>query len=319
VLTVVLPNFNHSRFLPQAFEALLDQVQPIGELIVIDDASSDDSCAVIEQFLARFANARFVRNQTNLGVVRNMNIGLQMASGSAIAFSAADDVTYPWFLERTSALLRAHPSAALASGRTDIIDAQGNRLGALDTPVPFKQPGYIDPHAAARLLMHDEAWFTGNTSLFRRDLLVDIGGFPEELSAFTDGYVSRLLAVTHGACYTPETLGAWRRLDDGLASSTAEDTVNATRLAQSVARRMKESGAPFAPGYPERWTHRYLFGIHRLALAKARQRARSLGLWRYASAVLHEIVGTGWLFARFRAQDALPVLLRRLRAACGLQ
>jgi len=200
VLTVVLPNFNHGRFLAQAFEALLAQVRPVDELIVIDDASSDDSCAIIEVFLARFANAKFVRNQTNLGVVRNMNIGLQMARGSAIAFAAADDVAYPWFLERTLALLRAHPSAALASGRTDIIDVHGNRLGALDTPVPLNSPATSIRKLRGACLMHDEAWFTGNTTLFRRDVLAEIGGFPEDLSAFTDSYISRLLAVTRGAC-----------------------------------------------------------------------------------------------------------------------
>ncbi len=127
MLSVVLPNFNHSQFLPAAFDALAAQTRPADELIVIDDASVDESVAVITAHLSRFANARLIRNEKNLGVVRNMNIGLELARGDVIAFAAADDVIYPCFFERACALLDAFPQAAFASGRTDIIDADGVR------------------------------------------------------------------------------------------------------------------------------------------------------------------------------------------------
>ncbi len=79
MLTVIVPNFNHSRFLGQALGALAGQTRPPDEVIVIDDASTDDSITVIEAWLPKLPNARLLRNRTNLGVVRNMNIGLELA------------------------------------------------------------------------------------------------------------------------------------------------------------------------------------------------------------------------------------------------
>jgi hypothetical protein len=75
--------------------------------------------------------------------------------------------------------------------------------------------------------MRDESWFTGNATIFRRSALLSVGGFPEELGAFTDGYVSRLLTVKYGSCYTPEVLVAWRQMEGGLAWACAEDGIRA--------------------------------------------------------------------------------------------
>src|SRR5262245_23028599 len=173
-LTVVLPNFNHARFLPQALRALLAQTRPADELIVIDDASTDDSVEVIESFLPKLQNPILVRNKENVGVVRNMNVGLQMAGGSLLVFCAGDQVVYPTFFERILALLQAYPQAAFASARTAIIDDDGNRTGVLNHCVPLSQPGYIEAPAAARHLMRDDAWFTGNATIFRRTPLLEI-------------------------------------------------------------------------------------------------------------------------------------------------
>lgn len=312
MLSVVLPNFNHSRFLPAALDALAAQTRPVDELIVIDDASTDESVAVITAHLSQFTNARLIRNEKNLGVVRNMNIGLKLAGGDLIAFAAADDVTAPRFFERGCALLDAFPQAAFASGQTDIIDADGVRVGALASSSPLDHPGYIDPQSAATFLLHDDAWFTGNATLFRRKLLLDEGGFPEELSGFTDGYVSRVLAVKYGACYAPEAFGAWRRLPTGLAWSQTEDMNWVARMADLGVEKMRKSGAPFHPDYPGRWKGRYFFGAKRFALVNRRKRAKAKGFLPFVLAGMQEVVWTIGLFLWFRPRDFLAVLRRRL-------
>jgi len=313
VLTVVLPNFNHGRFLPHALGALLAQTRPADELIIIDDASTDDSIAIIETFLTKIHNVKLVRNKENVGVVRNMNIGLRMARGSSLVFCAADDVVYPTFFERILALLRAFPQAAFASARTAIINYNGNQTGVLNHSVPIDRPGYIDPQAAARHLMRDDAWFTGNATIFRRAPLAAIGGFPEDLSSLSDGYVSRLLAVKYGACFTPEVLVGWRRMEGGVAWSCIDDIANTKQLAERAERRMRESGFSFIPGYPERWKRRFLFGVRRFALANARRKAKSQGVCKFALALASEIIGTGWLFANLRPRDTFAVLRRWLK------
>ena len=311
MLSVVQPNFNHARFLDQALAALVKQSRLADEHIIIDDASTDDSIAVIESWLPRLPNSRLVRNQTNIGAVRNMNRGLHMASGSEIVFVAADDLIYPVFFETLLGLLQRYPQAAFASARTDIIDFAGKRIATMNAPVPLAQPGYIDGGKAAALLMNDDAWFTGNATIFRRAPLLDIGGFPEDLAAFTDGYVSRVLAVRFGCCYTPEVLAAWRRMEGGLAWSHTENIARAETIASLAERRLRQHGHLFAPGYPARWRRRYMFGAKRFALANARRNATSGG--RRVIAFVREMIGTIALFVALRPQDTFVVLRRWLK------
>jgi glycosyltransferase involved in cell wall biosynthesis len=312
MLTVVLPNFNHSRFLPHALGALVAQTRPADELIIIDDASTDDSIAVIESCLPKHRNAVLLRNEKNLGAVRCMNVGLRMAQGSSVVFAAADDVVYPTFFEHTLELLRVFPQAAFASGRTEIIDADGNRVCVFNNPVPLDQAGYISPRAVARLLMRDDGWFTGNVTMFNKDRLLSVGGFPEELGAFTDGFVSRVLALKHGACFTPEVLGAWRRMPGGIAWAQAVDSVEAARVANNVVRRMRLMQGVFPSRYPKRWRGRHLFGLIRFGLIQARKEAKEEGAGYYLLAVLREAILTTWYFAVMRPQDVLAVMRRQL-------
>src|SRR5215208_6594213 len=121
MLSVILTNYNHARFLPAGSGTAGPRTRPADEVIVIDDASTDDSVAVIEPFLDRFANARLVRNPANLGCAANLNRGIEIARGDIVHFAAADDVTYPRLFEQGLWLLAEHPGAALMSARIDIL------------------------------------------------------------------------------------------------------------------------------------------------------------------------------------------------------
>jgi glycosyltransferase involved in cell wall biosynthesis len=312
MLSVVVTNYNHARFLPAALDALLRQTRPADELIVIDDASTDDSIAVITPYLERFAAARLVRNPKNLGCVANLNRAIDMVRGDVVFFAAADDVTHPRLFETALALLAAHPDAALASARTDLMAEDGRIVGTLATAAPLRRPGYISPAAAARLLMRDDGWFTGNTTLYRRAKLAAAGGFPDELGSFCDGYISRVLALRHGACFTPEVLGAWRRMERGLAWSQTADLARAEQLIATAMRRMSEAADLFPTGYQRRWARRYRFGARRLALADTRRKARAAGRVAGAWALSRELVLTPWWFLAMRPWDAAAVARRRL-------
>src|SRR5262245_16293795 len=121
-LAIFMPNFNHARFLPTAVEALLRQsVQP-RQICILDDASSDDSASVIRQYASRHPHIRPVFLTKNLGVVRNLKEWLEQSSDDYVMFAAADDVVLPGLIERSLALLAAHPQAGLCSAQSRLID-----------------------------------------------------------------------------------------------------------------------------------------------------------------------------------------------------
>jgi glycosyltransferase involved in cell wall biosynthesis len=310
MLSVVTPNFNHARYLPAALDALLSQTRPADEIIIIDDASTDDSIAVISSYLSRHSQLRLLRNPKNLGCVASMNRGLAEARGSVIYFAAADDVSYPTLFARGLALLDEYPGAALFSARTDRIDACDARLGVVPSPIPRGSPGFISPDASARALMREDGWFAGNTTLYRRDALVDLGGFPEELGSLTDGYVSRLLALRYGACYSPEILAAWRRLEGGLAWSQTSDAAALDKLVATAMRTMAKDPTLFPPGYAKRWRGRFVYGVRRFELNEAKRRAGANGKAARLTAMAREFALAPWLFLRLRPWDAGRVARR---------
>jgi glycosyltransferase involved in cell wall biosynthesis len=314
MLSVVLTSYNYARFLPAALTALAAQTRQPDELIVIDDCSSDDSVDVITSFLGRFAEARLVWNKNNLGTVANLNRGLELARGEIVYFAAADDIVYPRLLERGMELLKAHPEAALFSARSDVIDLHGVRETTLATAMPLRQPGFVDPAAIGRQLMRDDNWLTGNTTLYRRDALAAAGGFAPDLGSFSDGYVSRLLAFRHGACYSPEVLGAWRRHSGGYAWSQTTDWGRTQQLVAAVRQRMGTAGPSFPAGYVHRWAQRYLFGARRFALTRRTEAARSRGFLALGWARTREVLASLVLFAAYRPWDVAAVARRRLSA-----
>jgi glycosyltransferase involved in cell wall biosynthesis len=313
MLSVVIPSYNHGIYLRAALEALLSQTRSADEIIVIDDASTDDSVAVASSFLDRHPNFRFVRNCRNLGCVATLNRGLALAHGSIVYFGAADDLTEPTLFARGVALLEAYPQAALFSARSYVISAAGQDLGVIPTPIPLPAPGFIDRAAAARVLMREDGWFMGNTTLYRRAPLLSLEGFPEDLGSFTDGYVSRVLALGHGACFSPEVLAAWRRLKGGFAWSHTVDRERLVQLTEAARRRMTEPKSAFPAGYAERWQRRYEFGAQRFGLIERRRQAAARGIAAQLAAAVRESALTAWLFLRLRPWDLLPVVRRRLR------
>src|SRR5512146_981209 len=104
-LSVIVPNYNHARFLPSSLGALLSQDCQPDDIIVIDDASTDDSVAIVQSLIAEHPHARLVRNQRNQGVIAALNAGLGMARGDLIYFGAADDVVLPGFFSRSGSIL----------------------------------------------------------------------------------------------------------------------------------------------------------------------------------------------------------------------
>ncbi len=308
MLTVVLPNFNHGRFLPYAIDALLAQTRTADEILVIDDASTDGSIAVIEAYCQKSDKIRLIVNDRNQGVVANLNDGLKLATGEYVFFAAADDVVGSRLFEVGIRNLHQHPAAALFSARSDLIDTEGRFCGIMSTPIPSTEQGYITPQNAARYMIRDDGWFMGNTTIYRRGVLAAEGGFPVELGAFTDGYVSRLLALKYGACFSADVLGSWRRMEGGVAWRQSNDTAATAALIEAVERRMRTTGE-FPTKYVHRWKRRHLFGAKRFVLSQRRPKSTRGRAGFLAKSLT--IIEVAWLFLKLRPWDVATVLRRR--------
>ena len=97
-IAILLANYNDSRYLRDSLEGIFGQTDPADEVILVDDASSDDSVPIIEGFLPRHANARLIRNERNCGQHASIERALAAARSEYVVWAAADDRLLPRFV-----------------------------------------------------------------------------------------------------------------------------------------------------------------------------------------------------------------------------
>lgn len=154
-VSVVTPAFNAASFLSQAVESILGQTFTDFELIVVDDASTDDTPAILKGY--RDPRLRVVRNERNLGIVRTRNRGMHMARGALICPFDADDVSLPTRLAKQVAFMDQHPGIVLLGTATRYLEQgevkPGKRVNN-PTPVMLRWLMYVDNPLGHSTLMY---------------------------------------------------------------------------------------------------------------------------------------------------------------------
>jgi glycosyltransferase involved in cell wall biosynthesis len=113
-VSVIIPNYNHAPFLRQRMRSVLDQTFNDLEVIVLDDASTDDSLRVLAEFSGE-ARVRVVPSSTNSGnTFIQWNRGAAMASGEYLWFAESDDYADQRLLERLVGMLEANLGCGMA-------------------------------------------------------------------------------------------------------------------------------------------------------------------------------------------------------------
>ncbi len=135
-ISVVVPNFNYAQCLRDRLNTIFNQTHPVEEIIVLDDASNDDSIAVVEATAEeRNRDVTLILNELNSGsVFAQWAKGAEMATGEYVWIAEADDLSEPPFLSRLMSLLRADPSIRFGFCDSRSIDAAGSQVYASYKP-----------------------------------------------------------------------------------------------------------------------------------------------------------------------------------------
>ncbi|WP_147375283.1 glycosyltransferase family 2 protein [Jiangella rhizosphaerae] len=124
-LSLGMPLYNAERYVAQAFDGLLAQDFADFEIIVSDNASTDRTWEICEEYARRDPRIRLYRNPENLGAAYNYNRTVDLARGPLFRWVAYDDVCAPTLLRRCVEALDADPEAILAYPQTMLIDDDG--------------------------------------------------------------------------------------------------------------------------------------------------------------------------------------------------
>jgi glycosyltransferase involved in cell wall biosynthesis len=115
-VTVVIPNYNYAHYLPDAVHSALSQRGVSVDVIIVDDASTDDSVEVARKLAAGDQKVRVLVHKTNAGPVTTFNDGLAEARGEFLVRLDADDILTPGSFERSVAVAQHFPSVGLVYG-----------------------------------------------------------------------------------------------------------------------------------------------------------------------------------------------------------
>lgn len=127
-VSVIVPNYNHARYLPARLDSIFNQTFRDFEVILLDDASTDDSMEILGRYADR-ADVRIVRNEQNSGSsFRQWLKGIDLANADVIWIAESDDVSDPRFLE-TLLPAFSNPDVKLAYTDSSIMDEDGNVSG----------------------------------------------------------------------------------------------------------------------------------------------------------------------------------------------
>ena len=141
-----LPVYNGARYVAEAIASVLAQTEPDFELVISDNASTDDTEEICRDFASRDDRVLYVRNETNLGGAPNYNRCLASSSATTyFKWIAHDDTIDSRFLELCGAALDADPEASIAFPTLVEIDAQGVILRTESADL-----GLVDPDAGRR-------------------------------------------------------------------------------------------------------------------------------------------------------------------------
>ncbi|MEY3775462.1 MAG: Chondroitin synthase [Verrucomicrobiota bacterium] len=255
-VSVCLPNFNHSRYLPGAVAALLAQSHPPHEIIIVDDASSDDSVRVLKELSSRHPEIIFLQNDVNQGCCRSTNRAIAASTGDYIFCTAADDLVLPGYFERTTAAMQQHPAAGVCVTLVKYIDETGNEVKkapkfgrAVPGASEGSAPRFLAP-AEVMVQIHRRPWllYGGPSPLFRRDTIVAAGGLREELGPYTDWFNVHFAALRDGVVAVPEPLVAFRMGAGGFGDSAACSPLIALGKLSQLLQLMRSE--PFSRVFP---------------------------------------------------------------------
>jgi glycosyltransferase involved in cell wall biosynthesis len=124
---VVIPNFNYGIYLEERIDSVLNQSYPVFELILLDDASTDNSRLILERYRREHPlRVKTVYNAVNSGnVFEQWRQGLSLAKGEYVWIAEADDLCEPAFLEAVMSRLSENPEAVLGYTQSKMIDGGG--------------------------------------------------------------------------------------------------------------------------------------------------------------------------------------------------
>ncbi|MEP7070938.1 MAG: glycosyltransferase [Verrucomicrobiota bacterium] len=217
LVSVIVPCYRQSEFLPQAIKSILGQTYSDIEAIVVDDGSPDETGSIV----AHYPQIRYLR-QENQGLAAARNAGFHLSAGSYVIFLDADDQLTPNAVKDHLSCFADHPDAGFVVGDIDHVSCDGAHMGSPRWPLLH--------HGFYRELLRANHVANTIAVMFKRKVLQGVGGFCREFNPAEDYHLLLSAARLFPSAHHRNIVALYRRHGasmsrQGLSMLTAMDRV----------------------------------------------------------------------------------------------
>jgi glycosyltransferase involved in cell wall biosynthesis len=149
-VSIGLPVFNGEKYLRESIDSILAQTFTDFELIISDNASTDATQDICQEYLTKDSRVKYHRNISNVGGHNNINITIKLSRGKYFRLAADDDVCAPELLAKYVSVLDRDPSVVLCYSTFMKIDENGQQIELIDTDMASSS----QPHLRFQKLAH---------------------------------------------------------------------------------------------------------------------------------------------------------------------
>jgi len=199
LVSIAMCTYNGARYLREQLDSLARQIYPRLEIIVVDDYSTDETMAILEEYSNQLP-LKIYRNKTNLGYIKNFEKAISLCTGSFIAPCDQDDI---WLPEKIEKLVNFCQDKLLVYCDAELIDPTGQQLQQ-------KVSDVVNPVRSAepvKLLFNNCT--PGHTILFHQQLVKSALPFPDNV--YHDWWLMYTAATLGKVGYLPFTLVQYRQ------------------------------------------------------------------------------------------------------------
>lgn len=216
-ISVIIPNYNHAKFLKQRLDSVLSQTLKPLEIIVLDDCSTDNSVQIIEEYLAIHPQISFINNEANSGsTFAQWNKGVSVANGNLIWIAESDDTAEDTFLEKLVQKFDDN-KISIAFCQSNKIDVNGVGIGYWNNHTAdsdnnifekdFEMNGFefID-----KFLIHKNCIPNASGVIFKKEIYIQTKGANVALKSYGDWLVWLQLLCKGNIVFVAEALNNFR-------------------------------------------------------------------------------------------------------------
>lgn len=235
-VSVIVPNYCHSKYLEQRFDSILAQTYQNFELIILDDCSPDDgaSRAVIEKYRDNPHVSHIVYNETNSGsTFKQWEKGMNLAKGELVWIAESDDYCEPTLLERLVREFEKDNMLSLAYCRSQKVDAEGRpfKLFQIDC---FRNQHVPSDEYIKKFMLTENHCENASACLFKKSVALSIDKAYMNYVAGGDYLFWIEIASSGNIAILRDRLNSFRQHNNKVTSTKSRKGINSREMIKTA-------------------------------------------------------------------------------------